>query len=382
MKFKVFGRTVQVTKAGVAVFSTVDELTIYDVIAKNRRLLLRRENGAVRRLIGAYKIAEREIEKRLNDVIEKLQQATLDGALDVSPSWFFQREEWSTLLIEVRGQIDQLSKVAYSESIEAQERSIAMGTKHAAELVGASGVRGGFIMLPKEAFVDLVGALSDGSPLKALFATMGDDAVALARNVFASGFAAGDNPRKIGRDLKKALQTETRNRCVLIARTESLRAYRTAQSRNFKENSDVVVAMRIVSARDSRTCFMCIARDGEILEPGEIFGSHPGCRCTLSPVVKYLDRPRINGEEWLREQSEEVQREKLGPSRFDMWKKGDATLADFTKKTQSSKWGQGVRPRTLNELRQDKESGNLGRQFDTTPPAISKPITGKGAGSN
>ena len=381
MTFSVFGRKVQVTPRGVAVFSTVGELTIYDVIAKNRQLLLRRDNGAVRRLIGAYKVAEVEIEKRLNAVIAKLDAATLEGTLDVSPSWFFQLEEWSTLLVEVRGQVDQLSKVAYSESIEAQERSIAMGTKHAAELVKASGVRGGFIMLPKEAFTDLVGALSDGSPLKALFANMGEDAVSLARHIFAAGFAAGDNPRKIGRALKVALPKQTRDRMVLIARTESLRAYRTAQSRNFKENSDVVVAMRIVSARDARTCFLCIARDGEILEPGEIFGSHPGCRCTLSPVVKYLDRPRINGEEWLRDQPEEVQREKLGPSRFKMWNDHEATLADFTQKTQSSKWGQGVRPRTLNELRQDKHDGNLGREFDTTPPPISKPIAGKGAGS-
>ena len=246
MKFDLFGRTIQVGKKGVSIFSTVDELTVYDLITKHRRQLLRRENGAVRRLIGAYRIAEIEIEKRLHAVIKKIEAATLEGVTDISPAWFFQSEQWSTLLIETRKQISGLSAIAYKESIEAQGRSVDMATGHAAALVKASGVRGGFVMLPKEAFVDIIGSLSDGSPLKALFAAMGEDAVAVARHIFAAGIAAGDNPRKIGSELKKALKNQTRNRCILIARTESLRAYRTAQSRNFERNSDVVVAMRVV----------------------------------------------------------------------------------------------------------------------------------------
>ena len=381
MNFKIFGRTIQITGNGVAMFSSVAEMSIYDAIAKNRARLLRLEKSTVRKLIGAYKVAEVEIEKRLNAVIAKLEAAEAEGVVDVSPAWFFQREEWSTLLIEVRKQISELSDVAYTATVENQQRSIDLGLKDSTGLVKVAGVRGGFIQLPKEAFVDIVGSLSDGSPLKKLFAAMGENSVAIARQTFAAGLAAGDNPRKIGAALKRELCDQTMKRTVLIARTESLRAYRTAQSRNFAKNSDVVVAMRIVSARDNRTCFLCIARDGEILEPGEVFGSHPGCRCTLSPVVKYLDRPRIDGETWFSRQPEEYQRETLGPSRYKLWSSGQATLADFTKKTQSAAWGPSVRPRTLTELRHDKNDGNLGRKFDTTPPDISKPITGKGAGS-
>lgn len=380
MKFKVFGRTVQLSGSGrVTVFTQTKERSVYDLIEKHRRALLRRENGSVRRLVGAYRIAEIEIEKRLNIVVAKLAVAAAEGVVDVSPSWFFQREEWSTLLIAVRAEVDALSKVAFKESVEAQTASATMGTAHAGELVKASGVRTGFIALPKEAFIDIVGALSDGSPLANLFAGMAEDAVGVARQVFAAGILAGDNPRKIGRELKRSLREETRKRCILIARTESLRAYRTAQSRNYHNNRDVVLAMRIVSARDRRTCFLCIARDGTILETGEMFGSHPGCRCTLSPVVKYLDRPRIDGETWLSKQPESVQLEKLGPSRFKLWREGKATLADFTELTAHAKWGQGVRPRTLNDLRRDGDTGELGRKFKTTPPEESRPITGKGA---
>lgn len=379
MNFKLFGRTVQISESGIAVFSQVQEMTIYDAIAKNRAKLLAAENQTVRKLIGAYKVAEVEIEKRLNAVIAKLLQAESDGVVDVSPAWFFQREEWSTLLIEVRKQIDDLSSVAYKATTEGQQTSLELGLKDSTNLVKVAGVRGGFIMLPKESLTDIVGSLSDGSPLKKLFANMGGNAVAVARQTFAAGMAVGDHPRVIGRALKRELQDQTLRRTVLIARTESLRAYRTAQSQNYAKNSDVVVAMRVVSARDARTCFMCIARDGEIMEPGDVFGSHPGCRCTLEPVVKYLDRPRIDGESWFAEQPESYQREALGPSRFKLWSSGDATLTDFTKKTQSSEWGPGVRPRTLTELRHDQNDGNLGRHFDTTAPEISKPITGKGA---
>lgn len=375
---RIFNRTVQLKGGRLAVFAEVGEASIYDVIARHRAELLRGETKAARKMVNAYKIAQAEITKRLRAVEAKLKAAEAAG-IDISPAWFYQREEWTQLLAETLVQVDRYSAVAYAQSVEMQDAAANMANRHATALIKSSGVSGGFIMLPTEAITDMVGALDNGSPLIDLFKKMGTDAVADFRRTMVAGFAAGDNPRKIARDLRRLVPLP-KKRAVLIARTESLRVYRTAQARNFKANSDVVVAQRIVSSRDARTCFLCIARDGTILEPGEIFGSHPGCRCTLQPVVKYLDRPRIDGEAWLRTQGEDVQREKLGASRFAMWKDGRATLADMTNITNSAKWGQGVKPRTLVELGQAERSNALGKRFNTTPPEIARLITGKNDG--
>lgn len=325
-------------------------------------------------MVAAYRIAQKEILRRLKLIEAKLKAAEAAG-IEISPAWFFQRAEWAQLLAEVKVQVDAYSAVAYRQSLEMQSTAANMATQHAAKLVRASGVTGGFVMLPTNAINNLVGSLANGSPLIDLFRPFGSDAVAEFRRTMVAGFAAGDNPRTIAKSLRKVVDIP-KKRAVLIARTESLRVYRLAQSQNFARNSDVVVAQRIVSSRDARTCFLCIARDGTILESGELFGSHHGCRCTLQPVVKYLDRPRIDGETWLRGQSEDVQREKLGPGRFAMWNDGRATLADMTRITQSSKWGQGVKPTTLHDLKQAERSNELGRKFNTTAPESARLITG------
>ena len=123
----------------------------------------------------------------------------------------------------------------------------------------------------------------------------------------------------------------------------------------YTNNKDIVKGVQWVSTLDSRTSPICRSRDGKVypVDSGPRPPAHYSCRSTTCGVLKSwkelgidLDevpigtRPAVvNGvagdvpetltyAEWLKEQSEDIQKEVLGKKRFEMFKNG-ATLDSF-----------------------------------------------------
>ncbi len=85
----------------------------------------------------------------------------------------------------------------------------------------------------------------------------------------------------------------TRNfyQTTMIARTEILRASNLGALAVYEENADILSGWEWTATKDERTCPICGAMDGKRfkfndpqLQPPS--GSHPGCRCTIVPVLK------------------------------------------------------------------------------------------------
>lgn len=85
----------------------------------------------------------------------------------------------------------------------------------------------------------------------------------------------------------------TRNfyQTTMIARTEILRASNLGALAIYEENADILSGWEWTATKDERTCPICGAMDGKRfkfndpqLQPPS--GSHPGCRCTIVPVLK------------------------------------------------------------------------------------------------
>jgi len=103
------------------------------------------------------------------------------------------------------------------------------------------GVSVSFTRLSREAFTDLVGFTSDGTPLRTLLDELGAEASQAVRDALITGMATGENPRSIARRVKEAFGGDL-VRALRVSRTETMRAYRTAAVRNYKANDDVVKA--------------------------------------------------------------------------------------------------------------------------------------------
>lgn len=119
-----------------------------------------------------------------------------------------------------------------------------------------------------------------------------------------------------------------------------------ARTETFEKNTDLFSGYKWLATLDLRTCPVCGSFDGKIytkLSDAPSIPLHMNCRCVLIPVIKgYEDleyegeRAAIDGpvsgnityEKWLINQSNDRQREILGPSRYEMYKNG-YNIKDF-----------------------------------------------------
>ena len=327
---------------------------IYAVVEEQRRLLLEGEQATVRHLLASYREAQRGIEAELNRVLARLLKAQTDGT-EINQAWLFQHGRLSELLAEVEARIAKFSGKAEAITTAQQALNVIRATNATGAIMGAAGVKSGFVMLHRDAFEDVVGFLSDGSPLHKIFKDLSPDAVDAARRAFAHSMVLGRNPRVTGRIIQETVDDAvnmSRNRAVLIARTETMRAYRTATLRNYANNPGIVQGWRWLSGRDGRCCPICIAMDGSTHKLDEPFASHPGCRCSAVPVLaEGIDTDIGTGDEWLTGQDEETQLSVLGASRLKLWQDGDASLDDMVEDTFSNQWGAGKKLKPLRDLR-------------------------------
>lgn len=239
-----------------------------------------------------------------------------------------------------------------------------------------------------------------GAPLESYWA---QQSVAL-QNRFAlemrAGIFAGDPPAKLmqrvrgtrANNFKDGIMKTARHGAEVVVRTAAQSILNDARMEMYKQNEDVLDGVQALAVLDERTTDICMARSGFAwdLEGNPFPGTdtdedfpgpppwHPNCRTTLIPIVKsigtILDDPALdakvereveklpkatqasmNGqvagdltyEDWLRNQSRDVQLDVLGQGRLELWEKGKISLRDLI--------DQRGNPLTLKQLRKLEE---------------------------
>jgi len=83
------------------------------------------------------------------------------------------------------------------------------------------------------------------------------------------------------------------------------------------------------------------------------FEEHPNGRCTLVPVFDYDDEwaPQLDGQNWFRSQPEAIQREILGPGRYDLYSKGEVGFNQLATLKEDSRWGNSIVRTPVNQLK-------------------------------
>lgn len=164
------------------------------------------------------------------------------------------------------------------------------------------------------------------------------EATQAMRSALIRGVAIGDHPEQAARlMLQRAKQgfDGGLHRARVIARTEMLDAHRAAATAARKANDDTLKGWRWHAELSGRTCPACLSMHGTEYppdEPGPL--GHPSCRCTAVPITKTwrelgfdIDEPEPppfqSGEDWLREQPVEVQKQILGKKGWEQWQAGN-----------------------------------------------------------
>jgi SPP1 gp7 family putative phage head morphogenesis protein len=317
-------------------------------IAQARRALLARESTATTALLDAWGLVWDVLARELAALTAEIAAARAAGE-DIGLGWLYRSARYHSLMAQLADEVIRYSVSAEQRIAAAQRVAATAGWADAGSFIGAQGatLAGSFDVLPADALRELVGVMGDGSPLSSLLAGLGPQAAEATRAALVTGVALGQGPPEIA----KAVRTATNMvliRAVTIARQESLRAYRGASFRRWQAD-DLVVGWWWSSAQDRRTCAICWAKHGTEHSIDEPFASHVCCRCVPVPLLAG-DSPDVTpGTEAFAALDEDMQREILGPGKFDLYA-GDVTLDDLVAETYSARWGPGLRERSLAEL--------------------------------
>lgn len=323
---------------------------VYDLAQQFRADLIARDDAARRRLVAAYFNAYKRLAAELAILTNQIEEARLRGEV-FSPSWLYRQERYQSLIRQLVAEITALSRDAASLIESRQAEEVGRALRDSGTLMTAAAASGGisatFTQLPTAALEYLVGTLADGSPLMDLLATLPETARDDVRRALVAGLAEGAGPRIMAQRMRQALGGNL-TRALTIARTESLRAYRSATLANFRANEDLVSGWIWTASASRRTCLACLALDGKFFPLTQPMRQHPNCRCSLRPALKGLpplDGPRAR--QWFDQQPEAIQVEMMGKKAQAEYQAGRVTLDDFIGEARSARWGNSYYQRSL-----------------------------------
>lgn len=354
--------------------------------------LLRHERKAASEMAKAYHSAWLRIRKKL-DELEEERQRLLSAGEDIPMVWFYNNERYRSLLKQVSDELQKFASYAEDKTLEQQAQAVRQGLSDAEELALLAlgevpvGINIKWFSLNRRAVETMVGMNQPGSPLHMLFSAFGAEGLSLAKTALEDALILGQGPRDVARALRDALGVSL-TRALTIARTEMLRAYRTANLASYRENRHIVKGWKWMATLDGRTCPSCFAMHGKEFGVDEKFSSHPNCRCTAAAVTpsweeignrygldlseldqrdvetmeslmakgyteeqanQYLMR-NLTGEQAFGMLDEKTQQEILGKAKFLAWKDGAFEFADLSVMTHSPIWGDGRKVASLVEL--------------------------------
>lgn len=303
-----------------------------------RRAVNARDQQAIDTLISRYRDVWDALLPKVKDLTSRIAEARRQGKR-VSATWLYREERYKALLQQLRDEMHQASQFGDEHTRLQVTQSLQQGAQDAESLLSTATGRsiGTWNRLPIEALNELIAATQPGSPISALFSALPKQAQTAARRTLLAGLAEGLNPRQIARSLRRVTEYSA-YRAATIARTETLRAYRTAAQETYRANSDVVHSWMWLASLSVRTCAACLALHGKKFPLKAEFGTHPNCRCTQIPVTEE-DYAIPTGEAWFGQQPADTQQKVLGKGKYEAYRNGKITLADLVGEKEDSEWG-------------------------------------------
>lgn len=309
---------------------------VIDAAHRFKAGLLARERQSATRLVKAY--------GRIYQGMQGQTQSLLDQMLAMESPTRGQLQRMARMRTLQRQVVDEMTRygtIIENEATLGAQEAIAQAlgdsrrlTQLALPGVGAldAQIMTQWNRLRVDAVEQAIAFLGDGSPLQARWAAqMGEEVAAQVSEAMIQGVALGWNPVKVARLIRvhfsQGLSWALRN-----TQTMQMWAYREASRLSYLANRHIVKTWTWVSALDNRTCLACIAQHGTIHPLSESLNDHYNGHCIPVPnTITYRDlgldvdvEPLTvgSGEDWFRAQPELVQRQMMGPAKFDAWQAG------------------------------------------------------------
>ena len=322
---------------------------LQQVTAHYKQQLLHHEVQAEHALVEAHQHTLAQVQAHLVGLYHQIATAGQSGG-HVPVSRLFDVSRLQSAKHFIITQLDHYGVLAQQATQHLLQQGVLLGQQAAqAQLHAVSGV---WTFTPPSPGVihSLVGATRAGSPLSDLFNGFGSEAAKGASEALIRGVTLGSSVQQIAREVQQALDV-SRYRALTIARTETLRAFRTANLDTYQA-SGLVQAWQWTASLSARTCAACIAMDGSIHDLSEPMDSHVNCRCTMTPVlIGATVTNTTRGADWFDNQDESVQQAILGSAGYDLYRSGQASLHDFVGVRHDAQWGSSIYVKSVRQLK-------------------------------
>lgn len=336
---------------------------VYRLAEKYQAALRAREEAFARQAFDLFFYAWRDLYYHAMDLYREVEDLRKQGKeIDKHTIWRLQR--YRILDEELRKRMQDIYETLSPSLQELCQDAIRIADEAALEQICAGlpkefaeKVRANFASVYDDAVEAIQSVTFGGHPLREIV----EQAVGVGADEFlwqlTAGLTTGIGPRELARRLRQRFGLAL-TRCLRIARTEQLRAYRIANLMQYRRNADVVKGWERVAAADTRTCLACILLDGKRYSLDEEMDDHIQGRCRMVPITyswkelgydveepKDLYR-REKALDWFLRQPEAVQRRMMGPGYYDAWKSGKIDLQDMLQFNPDPVWGNSwtVRP--------------------------------------
>ena len=229
-----------------------------------------------------------------------------------------------------------------------------------------------------------------GTPIQNIWDGWSTATQMAVRQQLAAGLTIGESIPQLSRRIA-SVANKSRRDATTIVRTAVNHISSQAREATYKQNEDVVKAVRIVATLDARTTEICMGQDGQIYPINEGWRppGHHQCRTTTVPVLKSWKelgfnlkdippgtRASMNGQvpatetygQWLRKQSSGVQNAALGKGKAEVFRRGNVDIRKFTDGNN--------RPLTLKQLttlEAKLAKAPVAGSLQLKPPVITKP---------
>jgi hypothetical protein len=313
------------------------------------------EAAALRAMTRNWANVEERLQAKMLELAAYLDEQRALG-IDITPARLMQMDRYRDLISQARAEQMRYAATTAEAIGNGQEAAIRQGLQMAADTIAAAAQDAGlrnlvFNRLNVDAVNYAIGFAADGTPLNDLLRTSYPDSVLRLTDAIVTGLASGEGPRATAARMADAMAGNL-DRALTIARTEQLRALRTANLAQMAA-SEVVEGYVRRAQLAGNVCPACLALSGTFYrtEAAAAFDAHPNCACYAQPILKFGPTPTFpTGPEWFDTLPESQQRAMLGPGRYALYADGRLDWQRVATVHDDPTWGATIKLTAIEDL--------------------------------
>jgi len=244
------------------------------ILREFRLALDLKETAIIEQMAARWLEIERRLDAEILLLAQEIERRAATGEA-VTQQIVWRSERYKILRAQMEQEIMRYNRDYAARMIaERQAEYATLGIDAAQQSISASyGPLGGtFTRINVSAVSSIIGLAGDGSPLYKLLKESYPDAVDGLVKALINGIAMGKGSSATARDMANGMGMGL-ERAMLIARTETARAYRTANVQQYRESGVVIGFKRLV--KKETACMACLMSDGEKFDMAEELSDHP-----------------------------------------------------------------------------------------------------------